>query len=296
MTSVSSSSAQSPAPTSRTAPRRRVLARLARRPAAGIAAAVLLLLALAAALAPLVAPYPPQEIHADAIFQNPSPSYWLGTDELGRDMLSRVIYGTRLTLAVAAGSVVVAMVVGLLWGLLASGRGVLLPEVLMRLVDGVMAIPTFLLALLFVASLGSSLTILIVVIGLLNAPVVARLVRSSMLQERSMEYALASQAGGMRPVAILLKELLPNIVNILLVQASLVGAFAVLTEAGLSVLGLGVQPPQASLGTLMLQGYQNIYTYPAYALWPGIVVVTAVWALNSLGDTLREVLSPHDAT
>ena len=296
MTSVSSSSAQSPAPTSRSAPRRRVLARLARRPAAGIAAAVLLLLAVASALAPLVAPYSPQEIHADAIFQNPSSSYWLGTDELGRDMLSRVIYGTRLTLAVAAGSVVVAMVVGLVWGLLASGRGVLLPEVLMRLVDGVMAIPTFLLALLFVASLGSSLTILIVVIGLLNAPVVARLVRSSMLQEWSMEYALASQAGGMRPVAILLKELLPNIVNILLVQASLVGAFAVLTEAGLSVLGLGVQPPQASLGTLMLQGYQNIYTYPAYALWPGIVVVAAVWALNSLGDTLREVLSPHDVT
>lgn len=253
----------------------------------------LLLVLLAAALVPWLSPHSPDQIHPDAVLQGPSAEYWLGTDELGRDLLTRILYGARLTFLVAAGSMVVGMVLGTLWGFAAGLGARWLEELLMRLVDGVMAIPLFLLALMFVASFGASTWGLVLIIGLLNAPSVARIARAAVLEERSADYAQAAHAIGERRARILWRELFPNTVPSLLVQATLVAGYAIITEAGLSFLGLGVQPPATSLGSLLLQGYQNIYTYPAYVIWPGVLIVLVVWALNTVGDSLRLVLDPR---
>lgn len=253
----------------------------------------LLLLIAMAVFAPWLSPYAATEVHTDAVLQTPSSRFWLGTDEIGRDLLTRLMYGIRLTFLVAGGSVVVAMVIGTIWGFAAGLGARWLEEVLMRLVDGAMAIPSFLLALMFVASFGSSTLGLIAIIGLLNAPVVARLARAVVLEENGADYAVAAHASGATSRRILWRELFPNTVPALLVQAALIAGYAIITEAGLSFLGLGVQPPTTSLGSLLLQGYQNLYTYPGYVIWPGVVIVAAVWALNTVGDSLRAVLDPR---
>ncbi|TSD58413.1 ABC transporter permease [Aeromicrobium piscarium] len=260
---------------------------------ARIGALLLIVIVGAAVAAPLISPFPPNQIHQDAIFSGPTWPYLLGTDELGRDLLSRLLYGARLSLIVAGGAVLLAMVLGTVWGLAAGLFGRWVDAVLMRLVDGLLAIPQFLLALLLVAALGSSVPLLIVIIGLLNAPVVARLARSALLDEMSKDYAVAVAGTGARPIRLVWREFLPNVAPPLMVQAALVGAYAILTEAGLSFLGLGVEPPRASLGSLLLQGYQNLYNSQLYAVWPGLVIVAVVWSLNVLGDRLQEVFDPR---
>jgi peptide/nickel transport system permease protein len=258
-----------------------------------VALVVLIVVVLASLLAPWISPFPPNEIHVDVPLQGPNPRFWLGTDEGGRDLLTRLIYGTGLTLLVAAGSVTVAMAVGTVWGFAAGFGKRWIAGLLMRLVDGALAIPAFLLALLFVASFGSSVAGLIAIIGLLNAPVVARLARSAVLEESATEYVAAAYAAGAKGRTILWREIFPNTMPALLVQASLVTGYAIITEAGLSFLGLGVQPPVASLGSLLLEGYQNLYSAPSYILWPGCVIIAIVWALNTVGDRLRVALDPR---
>lgn len=261
-----------------------------------VAVIFLIIILTAAVLAPWITPYPPNESHHDAILQGPSVQYFFGTDELGRDLLSRMIVGMRTTLLIAGGTVVVAMVIGTVWGFLTALGNRWLEEILMRMVDGLMAIPSFLLALMFVASFGSSMSGLILIVGITNAPVVARVARAAVLEESSMDYVAASRASGASRFRVLWSEIFPNTVPVLLVQASLIAGYAIITEAGLSFLGLGIQPPSTSLGVLLLTGYQNIYNAPLYAVWPGLLIVATVWALNTVGDNTRKVLDPRAAS
>lgn len=257
------------------------------------AAIFLIVIVLIAVLAPWVTPYSPTESHSAGTLQGPGAHFLLGTDELGRDLVSRLMVGLRTTLLVALGTVLVAMVIGSIWGFAAAFGPGWIDNVLMRVVDGLMAIPSFLLALMFVASFGSSISGLIVIIGVTNAPVVARIARAAVLEENGLDYVAAARASGASRMRILRAEIFPNAVPALLVQASLVAGYAIITEAGLSFLGLGTQPPTTSLGLLLLNGYQNIYSAPMYVVWPGVLIVAMVWALNTVGDNARWVLDPR---
>ncbi|GAB3503816.1 ABC transporter permease [Amycolatopsis cihanbeyliensis] len=258
------------------------------RPAAVASLAVLGFLVLLAVLAPIVLASP-TEIHPRDAFAAPSPAHPFGTDELGRDLLSRVAYGGRISLGVAAGATVIAMTLGVAWGLAAATprwHG----EVLMRLADAALAVPIVLFALVFVAALGSDLVAMTVVAGLLMAPLTARIARSAVLAELASEYVHALRAVGVRRVRVLFGEVLPNAAPALLAQASLNLATALMLEATLSFVGLGVQPPDASWGTLLDAGYRRLYESLWYPLLPALLIIAAIGALNVFGDQLRRVL------
>jgi ABC-type dipeptide/oligopeptide/nickel transport system permease subunit len=272
-----------------------VLARLARRPAALLSAAVVVLLVLATAGAPLVAPYAPTATDYAHLFAAPTWAHPFGTDELGRDLLTRICYGGRTSLLVAAFATAISMVVGVAWGFVAALREGWIGELLMRAADAAMGMPVILLGLVLVAAFGASTTSLIVILGVLFAPATARLARSTLLAELRAEYYLAAVSVGATRTRIVATELLPNTLPVLLARATLVVADAIFVEASLSFVGLGVQPPDASWGTLLQQGYTNLYRAYTYPIFPGLVILLAVLALNTLGDNLQRVLDPSRA-
>jgi len=246
---------------------------------------VLGLLALACLAAPLLTPYGPAEI-GETQLAGPSMQHWFGTDELGRDLLARTLYGGRISLLVALGATLLSMVLGVIWGLAAALARPVISEPLMRLADVIMGIPGLLLALVFVAALGTSIGNLILIIGVLLSPSTARLVRAIALGEVKSDYALAARAYGASPGRLIFRELLPNMVPQLAVQATVNAAHVIIIEASLSFVGLGVQPPDASWGSLIRFGYDRIYDAPNYVIFPGLVMVLAIWAFNSIGDRL----------
>lgn len=266
-----------------------LLRRLLRDRAALIAIGVMSLLALAALFAPLIF-MSPREISAADRLAGPSLDHLLGTDELGRDLLSRVANAGRVTLGIGAFSTLVAMVGGTIWGFVAGLRRGIIDEVLMRIVDAAMAIPLILFALIFIAALGSDRATLGLVIGLLMIPLTARVARSAVLTELAMDYYRALVAVGVPRRRILFAELLPNAAPALLAQASLNLATAIMVEASLSFLGLGVQPPDASWGTLLLQGYGRLFDSVWYPIIPALVIIAAVASLNTIGDRLQHLL------
>lgn len=270
--------------------------RLRRRRPSGrwwLPASLLGVIALACLLAPLVAPYGANELTAALPLQGPSGSNWMGTDELGRDLFSRILYGGRISLTIAAGATAIAMVLGTIWGLAAAlGRG-WVDELLMRTADTAMAIPGILLALVFVAAFGASPGGLALVSGLLLTPTTARMARAAALTEIESDYFTAAIAYGASKPRLVLKELLPNTLGPLGVQATVNAATAIVIEASLSFVGLGIQPPEASWGTLVRQGYERMYEVPGYVIFPGLVMVLTIWALNLLGDTLGGTTDPH---
>ncbi|MGV1047922.1 MAG: ABC transporter permease [Solirubrobacterales bacterium] len=271
------------------------LRRLLARPPAAIALTVLAVFILAAILAPLVAPFDPNALDPLNQLQGPSSGHWFGTDELGRDLFSRMVYAGRLALGIAAGGTVISMIVGTLWGGLAALRGGLLDEVLMRLVDGIMAIPVLLIALILVAAFGASPVTLAVILGLLHAPITARVARAAVLVEASTEYCVAASATGASLWRILRREVLPNTMPTLLVQASVNAASVILTEAALSFVGLGIQPPDATWGTLLNQGYAQISVSYWFVIFPSLAIFITIWALNVVADQLQAVLDPQEA-
>jgi peptide/nickel transport system permease protein len=185
------------------------------------------------------------------------------------------------------------MVIGTLWGFLAALRRGFLDDLLMRIVDIALGVPFLLLALVLVSAFGASMGSIGLILGILFAPQVARVTRSAALAELSSDYVLAARSIGVPRRRLLAAEVLPNTMPVLLAQASLVAAFAIFTEASLSFVGLGVQPPEASWGTLVQQGYQNIYRSFWYVLFPGIFIFAAIWAFNALGESLQDVLDPR---
>jgi peptide/nickel transport system permease protein len=268
------------------------VSRLLSQPTAAVAAGVVSLIVIGALTAPLVSPYSPNQFDYAHLFAGPTLAHPFGTDELGRDLLSRVIYGARTSLAIAALTTTLAMFGGVTWGFIAALKRGWGDEALMRVADLTLGIPVILLGLVLVAAFGSSVPSLVLILGILFMPATARLARAALLAELGTDYYLVAISVGAPPWQIVLNELLPNTMPVLLARASIVAAEAILVEASLSFVGLGVQPPAASWGTLLQNGYTNLYRSYWYPLFPGLVIVLAVLALNILGDNLQRVLDP----
>lgn len=258
-------------------PRRRVAL------ASWIPLGLLAVIVLACVLAPLIAPYDPSAQSPDR-FAAPSVAHLFGTDELGRDLFSRVLYGGQLTIFIAGGATLVAMVLGIAWGMAAAFARGILDEILMRLADTVMAIPQILFALVFISAFGADPVKLAVIIGILLTPTTARLVRSSVLSELQEDYFTAAVAFGSRRSRLLFAEVLPNARGPIVVQAAINAANAILLEASMSFVGLGIAPPEATWGTLVQQGYQKMYQSIGYVLFPALFIFVSIWLLNVLAD------------
>lgn len=251
--------------------------------ASWIPLALLALIVLACVLAPIIAPFDPSAQSSDR-FAGPSAGHLFGTDELGRDRFSRVLYGGQLTIFIAGGATLVAMVLGIAWGMGAAfARGVF-DEILMRLADTVMAIPQILFALVFISAFGADPVKLAVIIGVLLTPTTARLVRSSVLSELQEDYFTAAVAFGSKRSRLLFAEVLPNARGPIVVQAAINAANAILLEASMSFVGLGIAPPEATWGTLVQQGYQKMYQSTGYVLFPALFIFVTIWLLNVLAD------------
>ena len=272
-----------------------VVRRLLRRPAAAAAAFVVAVLVAVTLGAPLFAPYAPTTLDFDQLFAAPSREHLFGTDELGRDLLTRILYGGRTSMLLGFAATAVAMALGVVWGFAAALREGWLGEILMRAADTLMAMPAILLGLVLVAAFGTSTLSMIVILGILFAPATARIARSTLLSELRSEYYLAAVSVGATGRRIVARDLLPNALPVLVSRASLVLAEVIFVEASLSFIGLGIQPPETSWGTLLQQGYANLYSSYTYAVFPGFVILVAVLALNTLGDNLQKVLDPSRA-
>lgn len=241
-------------------------------------------------LAPVIAPFDPTEIHARDGLQAPNATYWLGTDNLGRDIFSRIVYAARTSLLVALGSVLVAGVIGVPLGLMTGFLGGALDSVIMRILDAILAFPVVLLAILVVATLGTDPINLVLTIGFVFVPYFTRLVRAQVLSLREREFVEASRASGGTDGHIMTRVILPNVTSPVVVQASLTMSLAVLIEAALSFLGLGVQEPTPAWGSMLQQSQLYMKQAPWYVLAPGICIFLAVLAFNLLGDGLRDLL------
>ena len=244
---------------------------------------ILAVIVVACVLAPIIAPYDPSAQSPDR-FAGPSGAHLFGTDELGRDLFSRVLYGGQLTIFIAAGATLVAMVLGIAWGMAAAFARGILDEILMRLADTVMAIPQILFALVFISAFGADPVKLAVIIGILLTPTTARLVRSSVLSELQEDYFTAAVAFGSKRSRLLFAEVLPNARGPIVVQAAINAANAILLEASMSFVGLGIAPPEATWGTLVQQGYQKMYQSIGYVLFPALFIFVTIWLLNVLAD------------
>ena len=272
-----------------------VMRRLLRRPAAVVALAVVATLVVTALFAPLFAPYSPTALDYEHFFAPPSRDHLFGTDELGRDLLTRILYGGRTSIIVGFAATAIAMVLGVTWGFTAALREGWLGEILMRVADTLMAMPAILIALVLVAAFGASTLSMVVILGILFSPATARIARSTLLAELRSEYYVAAVSVGATGRRIVARELLPNALPVLVSRGSIVLAEVIFVEASLSFVGLGVQPPDTSWGTLLQQGYTNLYRSYYYPIFPGLVIVAAVLALNTLGDNLQKVLDPSQS-
>jgi peptide/nickel transport system permease protein len=260
---------------------------------AGFGLAVFVALCLAAAAADLVAPYRPASQDYTAVLAAPSAAHWMGTDEMGRDVLSRVLHGSRVSLAVGLLSVGLAVAAGVGIGLCAGFRGGWIDEGLMRLVDAIYSFPALLLALAIAAALGPSLLNAVAAIAVVYTPSFARLVRGQVLTVRERDFVSAARALGSGSLRVMLRHIWPNVTAPIVVQASLSVSFAIITEAALSFLGVGVRPPTAAWGSMLRNGYPYMEQAPWLAFFPGAAIFIAVLGLNFLGDGLRVALDPR---
>lgn len=253
-------------------------------------AVVLALVAVAAAAGPWLVPHDPAAIDATALLQGPSAAHWFGTDELGRDVLSRVVAGARATALVVAVAVGVALVLGTALGLVAGYSGGAVDSVLMRVVDGLLAFPMLVLALAVVAALGPGLRNALIAVAVVNVPRFARVVRGQVLSLRTREYVLAAEIIGVARWRILVRHLLPHLAGVLLVFSAIAAATAVVAEASLAFLGLSTQPPEPSWGGMVAAGVQRLEDNPSMSLFPALALVITIGALNVLADGLRDQL------
>jgi peptide/nickel transport system permease protein len=254
---------------------------------------ILALVVFAAIFAPLLSPDDPLRQDPLHLFANPSPQHWMGTDDLGRDILSRVIWGARASLYVGIVAVSIAVVCGVSLGLIAGYYGHWIDSVIARLLDIVFAFPTILLALGIVGMLGPSLTNAMIAIGIVNTPVYARLARATTLATKRREFVEAAIVAGANDGRLLRRHILPNITAPLIVQTSLSLSLAILTEASLSFLGLGTQPPNPSWGTMVNTGQRLIELSAWQAIFPGFAIALTVLGFNLVGDGLRDALDPR---
>ncbi len=267
--------------------------RLLRSRAAVAGGLIVTVFVAVALLAPELAPYEPLRGQLDQRLMPPSADHWLGTDELGRDVLSRVLYGARISLQIQLGAVVLALAVGLALGLVAGYIGRWPDLLIMRVIDVMMAFPGIFLALAIIAALGTGLANVIIAGAISLVPQFARVVRGSILTLREKEFVEAARALGEGDVKIIVRYLLPNSLAPIIVQTSLRMATVLLTASGLSFLGLGVQPPSPEWGAMLSNARTYMITAPHVAAVPGLAIMLVVLGFNLLGDGLRDALDPR---
>jgi len=274
-------------------PGRRALDRLTRRRGAMIALGVVLFFVILALLAPGIAPYDPLATSWSAVRKAPSAGHWFGTDEIGRDVLSRVVWGTRASLLAGVVSVSISLVFGVPIGLAAGYLGGWIDALISRMTDAMLACPFLILAIALAAFLGPSLTNAMIAIGISATPVFVRLTRAQVLHVKVEDYVEAARAVGNSHLRIALRHVLPNIMPPLIVQATLAIAAAIIAEAALSFLGLGQQPPAPSWGSMLNTAKNYIDNAPWMAVWPGVSIFMLVLSFNLLGDGLRDAFDPR---
>jgi peptide/nickel transport system permease protein len=260
----------------------------------GLAALVVLAaVALLAIVGPILWTIPPEATDPAHGLADPSATHPLGTDELGRDMLSRLLHGSRVTLLVGLAAMLAAISIGVLVGAVAGFKGGWVDGALMRFTDAMLAVPAFFLILVVITVLGPGVATLVLVIGALSWMPVARVVYGETLRWKSADFVVAAESLGVAGPRLLLRHILPQAVPSLIVSATLGVAFAILTESAVSYLGLGVQPPLPSWGNMLQRAQLYVFTAPTLALYPGLAITVVVLAFNFLGDGLRDALDPR---
>lgn len=243
--------------------------------------------------ADLIAPYPPIQTNADAMFRTPNLSHFFGTDRFGRDLLSRTIFGTRVSLSVAFGSIGSALVIGTFLGLIAAYLGKTIDQVLGRIMDIFFALPSILLAIVISAVLGTGMKNAIIAIAIVYMPTFFRVMRGTVLAEREQVYVEAARALGVNSWYIMFKHILRNVMSAIFVQAAVCLSYAILLEAALSFLGVGVQPPTPSWGTILNGGRTFLEVAPWISIFPGLFIMISVLSFNFICDGLRDVFDPR---
>lgn len=273
-----------------------ILKKALRNPLSFVGFIIIISVFILAMFAPFIAPYDPNEINVKAILLGPSIEYWMGTDGLGRDVLSRMLYGGRISLLVGLVAVGISTLIGIILGALAGYYRGWVDTVIMRLVDIMLSIPSFFLILAVIAFLTPSIINIMIVIGLTSWMGVTRLVRAEFLSLSEREFVLASRTLGAKDARLIFTHLLPNSLTPIIVSAVLGVAGAVLMESGLSFLGLGVQAPQASWGNILTDGKEYIQFAWWLSLFPGLAILITVLGYNLLGEGLRDALDPRSTS
>ena len=257
-----------------------------------LAIAIMGFFIMAALFPSLFATFDPNELHPLDALSSPSATYILGTDDLGRDIWSRIIYGSRVAISIAVAAMLLASAIGVPLGLIAGMRQGIIDGIIMRILDAILAFPVILFAILLVAAFDASILTIILVMAIVYVPRFARLVRGNVLVLNEREFVIASRALGATDGRIMWRTMLPNTLATILVQASIGMAFTILLEAALSYLGLGVQPPTATWGTMLRNAQRYAFLAPWYVISPGVCIFLIVLVFNFLGDRLRDRLDP----
>jgi peptide/nickel transport system permease protein len=272
---------------------RRVVRVFFGRKLAVVGLVLILFLVITAIFAPWLAPYPPNAIDMTQTLAKPSAEHWLGTDNLGRDVLSRIIYGARTSIIIAVGATAMSMILGEILGLIAAHFGGIVFQVIMRFIDALMAVPMLLVALIMATLLGGGVKNVILALGVGMLSVHARMMCAQALSVKQNDYILAARAMGMSDLRMMIQEIVPNAFPALVVVATVGLGAVILAEAGLSFLGVGVMPPYPAWGGMISDGYKYILSNPALSFSPGLAIMLAVFGFNMMGDGLRDALDPR---
>jgi oligopeptide transport system permease protein len=269
------------------------IARLKKNKMAMIGLFVILFMVVIALLTPWIAPYSYEEQNLDLGASAPSAAHWLGTDTLGRDQLTRIMYGSRISLMVGFIATAVALTIGVLWGAIAGFIGGRVDAVMMRIVDVLYALPFTIFIILLTVIFGSSMLLLFLAIGAVEWLTMARIVRGQVLSIKRQEFVEAAISMGLSPWRIITRHLIPNVLGPVIVYTTLTIPSVILLESFLSFLGLGIQPPASSWGSLISGGVETMEEYPWLLIFPGLVLTITLFSLNFLGDGLRDALDPR---
>ncbi|WP_257029213.1 ABC transporter permease [Neobacillus driksii] len=261
--------------------------------AAMVGAIIILFYIFVALFAPLLAPYDPYEINLENKLIPPSTDHWMGTDDKGRDILSRILYGSRLSMGIGITAVIFGAFFGIIFGLIAGYYGKWIDSTIMRIMDILLAFPGILLALAIISTLGPGLINVTIAVGAYSIPLFARIVRGSTLEVKRLEYIDAVRSLGADDLTIIFKHILPNILSPIIVQGTLRLATVILSAAGLSFLGLGAQPPSPEWGTMLSSGRDFLFSAPYIAIFPGLAISILVLGFNIFGDGLRDAFDPR---
>jgi peptide/nickel transport system permease protein len=286
-----------PAARSGTAPAqsetRRVIKVFLGRKIAVVGLILIVFLVITAIFAPWMAPYPPNDIDMSKTLAKPSAEHWLGTDNLGRDVLSRIIFGARTSLIIALGATAMSVVLGETLGIIAAYFGGAVFQIIMRVIDALMAIPMLLVALIMASLLGGGVKNVILALGVGMLPVHARMMCAQALSVKQNDYILAATSMGIGSIRMMVRHFFPNAFPALMVVITVGLGAVILAEAGLSFLGVGVMPPYPAWGKMISDGYKYILSNPALALSPGVAIMLVVFGFNMMGDGLRDALDPR---